>query len=46
MNQRVLVAYASATRSTVDVAAAIGETLANLGYSVHVKPIRRDQQAG
>ena len=42
MKNRVLVAYASATGSTVDVAAAIGETLGANGVSVDVKPIKGD----
>jgi menaquinone-dependent protoporphyrinogen oxidase len=40
MKNQVLVAYASATGSTVDVAAAIGETLGANGVSVDVKPIK------
>ena len=44
MNNRVLVAYASATGSTVDVAAAIGETLGAGGFSVDVKPIQENPQ--
>lgn len=37
---RVLIAYASATGSTVDIAAAIGETLGGRGYSVDVHPVK------
>lgn len=40
MNKRTLIAYASATGTTVDVAAAIGETLAASGISVDVKPVK------
>jgi menaquinone-dependent protoporphyrinogen oxidase len=39
---RVLVAYASATGSTVEVAAAIGETLGTHGLQVDVRPVRED----
>jgi menaquinone-dependent protoporphyrinogen oxidase len=44
MNNRVLVAYASATGSTVDVAAALGETLGERGLAVDVRPITEDLQ--
>lgn len=44
MNKRVLVAYASATGSTVDVAAEIGKTLGAGGISVDVKPIKENPQ--
>ena len=44
MNNRVLVAYASATGSTIGVAAAIGETLGAGGFSVDVKPIKEKPQ--
>jgi menaquinone-dependent protoporphyrinogen oxidase len=37
--KRVLIAYASATGSTVDIAAAIGTTLGERGLSVDVRPI-------
>jgi menaquinone-dependent protoporphyrinogen oxidase len=40
MNERILIAYASATGSTVGVAAAIGRTLAGHGVGVDVRPIR------
>ena len=41
MSERILVAYASATGSTIDVAAAIGETLGTNGLAVDVKPIQQ-----
>jgi menaquinone-dependent protoporphyrinogen oxidase len=44
MNNRVLVAYASATGSTVGVAAEIGKTLGAGGFSVDVKPIQEKPQ--
>jgi len=44
MNNRILVAYASATGSTIGVAAAIGETLGAGGFSVDVKPIKEKPQ--
>lgn len=40
MNQRVLVAYATRTGSTVGVASAIGETLGKRTFSVDVKPFK------
>lgn len=40
MNQRILVTYATKVGSTVEVAAAIGETLAGRGYSVDVRPVK------
>jgi len=40
MNQRILVAYATRTGSTVGVASAIGERLSARGYTVDVKPIK------
>ena len=40
MKDRILVAYASATGSTIDVAAAIGETLGAGGLAVDVKPVQ------
>jgi menaquinone-dependent protoporphyrinogen oxidase len=40
MNNRVLIAYATYAGSTVEVAAAIGETLGTQGFSVDVKPIQ------
>lgn len=42
MNKRVLIAYATRTGSTVQVAAAIGETLGARGYAVDVKPIKEN----
>lgn len=45
-NNTVLVAYASATGSTVDVAAALGETLGERGFRVDVQPIRADLPLG
>ncbi len=44
MNNRVLVAYASAMGSTVGVAAEIGKTLAAHNFSVDVKPIQEKPQ--
>lgn len=40
MNERVLIAYATRTGSTVGVAEAIGQTLNDRGYAVDVKPIQ------
>ncbi len=40
MNKRVLVTYATRAGSTVEVAAAIGETLAKRGFAVDVKPVK------
>lgn len=37
---RILVAYASATGSTVDIAAAIGRTLGKRGFSIDVRPVK------
>lgn len=37
--KRVLIAYTSATGSTVDIAAAIGTTLGERGFAVDVRPI-------
>lgn len=42
MNQRILVAYATKTGSTVDVASTIGETLGARGYAVDVRPIKEN----
>lgn len=42
MNKRVLIAYATRTGSTVGVASAIGETLAERGFAVDVKPMKED----
>lgn len=39
MNNRILVVYATATGSTAEVAAAMGETLAGHGLSVDVRPV-------
>ena len=44
MNNRLLVTYATYAGSTVDVAAAIGDTLATRGFSVDVKPIQENPQ--
>jgi menaquinone-dependent protoporphyrinogen oxidase len=44
MNKRILVTYATRAGSTVEVAAAIGETLANRGFSVDVKPSKEKPQ--
>ena len=44
MNKRVLVAYATRTGSTVEVAATIGETLGMNGTAVDVKPIEEELQ--
>jgi menaquinone-dependent protoporphyrinogen oxidase len=40
MNNHILIAYASATGSTIEVAAEIGKTLAAGGLAVDVKPAR------
>lgn len=40
MNQRILVTYATKAGSTVEVAAAIGETLTARGFSVDVRPVK------
>ncbi len=40
--ESVLIAYASATGSTIDIAAAIGETLDQRGFSVDVLPVKED----
>lgn len=40
MNKRILVTYATRTGSTVGIAAAIGETLGERGYSVDVQPMK------
>lgn len=39
MNNRILVTYASATGSTTEVAAAIGKTISDYGFTVDVKPM-------
>ncbi len=46
MNERILVAYATRTGSTVGVAEAIGQTLNERGYAVDVKPIQDDPGLG
>ena len=38
--KRILIAYASATGSTAEVAAEIGKTISEIGYRVEVEPIR------
>jgi menaquinone-dependent protoporphyrinogen oxidase len=40
MTNRILVTYATRAGSTVEVAAAIGETLRGSGFSVDVKPVK------
>ena len=40
MYERILIAYATATGSTVDVAATIGKTLDKNGFAVDVQPIQ------
>ncbi len=42
MNERVLLAYATRTGSTVGVAEAIGKTLAERGYAVDVRPMNEN----
>jgi menaquinone-dependent protoporphyrinogen oxidase len=42
MNKRVLLAYASATGSTVEVSEAIAETLAGRGFCVTVRPVKEN----
>ena len=37
---KVLIAYASATGSTVDIAAAVGSTLGERGFSIDVRPVK------
>jgi len=44
LNKRILVAYASHSGSTIDVAARIGETLTARGFSVDIKPIMEKPQ--
>jgi menaquinone-dependent protoporphyrinogen oxidase len=44
MNNRVLIAYATYAGSTVEIAAALGETLGARGFSVDVKPIQEKPQ--
>jgi len=45
-NKRLLVAYATFAGSTVDVAAAIGESLGNRRFVVDVKPLKDDPDPG
>jgi len=40
MKQKILVTYATRAGSTVEVASAIGEVLANRGYTVDVKSVK------
>jgi menaquinone-dependent protoporphyrinogen oxidase len=40
--ERVLIAYASATGSTIDIAAALGNTLGERGFLVDVRPLREN----
>lgn len=42
INNRILIAYASANGSTADIAKTIGETLYTQGFSVDVRPITKD----
>lgn len=42
MNKRILLAYASATGSSVEVAQAIAETLDERGFSVDVRPVKEN----
>ncbi len=44
MNNRILVTYATAAGSTVEVAAAIGETLASHDLAVEVRPVQDEPQ--
>lgn len=44
MNKRILLIYASATGSTVEVAEAIAETLAGRGFCVDVRPVNENPQ--
>jgi menaquinone-dependent protoporphyrinogen oxidase len=46
LNKRILVTYATFAGSTVDVAAAIGESLGNRGFAVDVKPLKDDPDLG
>ncbi|MBN2247670.1 MAG: flavodoxin [Coriobacteriia bacterium] len=46
MSKRVLVGYATRTGSTTGVAEAIGRTLSERGYAVHVKPLREKPSPG
>jgi menaquinone-dependent protoporphyrinogen oxidase len=40
MNNRILVTYATRAGSTAEIAAAIGETLGERGFTVDVKPVK------
>lgn len=46
MNERILIAYATRTGSTVGVAEAIGKTLNERGYAVDIKPIQDNPDLG
>jgi len=46
MTKRILVTYATRAGSTVDVATAIGKTLAARGFAVDVKPIKENPAVG
>jgi len=46
MTKRILVTYATRAGSTVEVAAAIGKTLAERGFAVDVKPIKERPEVG
>lgn len=41
MTQKTLVAYATRAGSTAEIAAAIGQTLAERGFTVEVKPVKK-----
>jgi menaquinone-dependent protoporphyrinogen IX oxidase len=43
MSERILVAYATNTGSTTEVAVVIGDTLRERGYEVDVVPVTRDR---
>lgn len=44
VNKRVLIAYATYAGSTIDVAVTIGESLADQGYYVDIRPIKENPQ--
>jgi menaquinone-dependent protoporphyrinogen oxidase len=44
MNKKILIAYASATGSTLEIAAEIGKTLGARGFTVDVKSVRENPQ--
>jgi menaquinone-dependent protoporphyrinogen oxidase len=44
MDKRILLAYASATGTTVGVAQAIAQTLSGRGFGVDVRPVKEDPQ--